>query len=269
MTNILIGADPELFMKSAEGSFVSAHGQVPGTKHEPYKVPFGAIQIDGTALEFNIDPASTLNEFVDNIKSVKATIESYVPGYNVVAEPVATYDLEYFKYEIPPQAKELGCDPDFNAWTLDVNPRPKPGNLPIRTGAGHIHIGWTTGEDIYDKDHFELCAKIARQMDYYLGIYSLKWDSNSVRRSLYGKAGAMRPKSYGVEYRVLSNSWLNSEHLMKLVYNQAVQGVTDGFNGNWVEDKWRDTAVGIINNSETDWDKVHSIFPDQKLEMMS
>ncbi|CAN5950618.1 unnamed protein product [Sphagnum jensenii] len=127
MVKILLGADPELFMKNPnDGSFVSAHGLVPGTKHKPFKVPFGAVQIDGTALEFNIDPAGTVDEFVHNIQTVKQTISSYVPGYNVVAEPVALYDKEYFDWEVPGTAKELGCDPDYNAWTLDINPRPDP-----------------------------------------------------------------------------------------------------------------------------------------------
>ena len=87
---ILVGADPELFMKNPNtNAFVSAHDRVPGTKYEPFKVPNGAIQVDGTALEFNIDPAHSVEEFVANIKSVKQTLESYVPGFNVVAEPVA------------------------------------------------------------------------------------------------------------------------------------------------------------------------------------
>jgi hypothetical protein len=39
---------------------------------------------------------------------------------------------------------------------------------------------------------------------------------------MYGKAGAVRAKSYGVEYRVLSNFWLKSEELMGEVYDRAV-----------------------------------------------
>jgi hypothetical protein len=262
MNKILIGADPELFMRNPNtGAFVSAHGLVPGTKHEPFKVPFGAVQIDGTALEFNIDPAATVAEFVHNINVVRATISGYVPGYNVVAEPVALYDKQYFDWEIPGLAKELGCDPDYNAWTMDINPRPDPGKKPMRTAAGHIHIGWTEGADVYDKNHFQLCGQVARQMDYYLGIYSLKWDDNALRRDLYGKAGAFRPKSYGVEYRVLSNRWLTSEALIRWVYNQAILGVKNGFNSNlWAENTWTDTAEHIINSNMDHWDEAYPMF---------
>src|SRR4051812_24076072 len=110
----LLGADPELFMRNLNGgNFVSAHGLIPGTKHQPHPVPFGAVQIDGTALEFNIDPAASADEFVHNIQAVRNTITSMVPGYNVVAEPTALYDQEYFDWEVPATAKELGCDPDY------------------------------------------------------------------------------------------------------------------------------------------------------------
>jgi hypothetical protein len=66
----------------------------------------------------------------------------------------------------------------------------------------------------------------------------------ALRRELYGKAGAFRPKPYGVEYRVLSNRWLNSEALIRWVYNQsqlgmARRGLEDN---NWAEDVWGDTA---------------------------
>lgn len=251
---ILVGADPELFMRHPDsGSFVSAHDRVPGTKIKPYKVEHGAIQIDGTALEFNIDPASTCEEFVRNIKAVRKSLEGFVPGYNVVAEPVALYDKKYFTYDVPAYAKTLGCDPDYNAWTLDQNSPPNPGKNPMRTAAGHIHIGWTEGQDVFDKEHYIMAARIARQCDYYLGVQSLLWDTDATRRTLYGRAGAFRPKSYGVEYRVLSNRWLSSDALTAWVYNAAKLATTDAFGGFWAEDTYGDSAREIINSNDTNW----------------
>lgn len=253
---ILVGADPELFMKNPNtGLFVSAHDHVPGTKQEPFKVPFGAIQVDGTALEFNIDPASCVDDFIHNIKSVRACLESYVPGYNVVATPVATYEAEYFKWDVPSHAQALGCDPDFNAWTTDRNPRPDPNGEPIRTASGHIHIGWTDEMDVNDCDHFELCCRVGRQMDYYLGIHSLLWDPDPTRRKLYGMAGAFRPKPYGMEYRVLSNRWLESDGLIRWVYNTVQVGMADAFADDWAEDTYGDLAQEIINHNLVDWQK--------------
>lgn len=256
MPKILVGADPELFMRSPNtGEFVSAHDRIPGTKYAPFKVPYGAVQVDGTALEFNIEPCGSADDFVHHINSVRATLESMVPGYNVVAEPVATYDEQYFLWEVPSSAQALGCDPDFNGWTEEQNPRPDPAGQPIRTASGHVHIGWTDGLDVNDKDHFLHCCRIARQMDYFLGIHSLLWDKDGTRRKLYGKAGAFRPKPYGMEYRVLSNRWLDSPDLTRWVYNTVQAGMADAFADTWAEDTYGDLAKEIIDNNLVDWKK--------------
>lgn len=264
-TQILLGADPELFIRNPNnGGFVSADDtttgpKIQGTKLEPFKVPFGAVQIDGTALEFNIDPAATQDEFIRNIAEVRKSLGAMVPGYNVVAEPVAWFDKDYFDFEVPSSAQELGCDPDFNGWTMEVNPRPDPSGKPFRTASGHIHIGWTEGEDACDKDHFDQCGRIARQMDYYLGIQSLLWDRDGTRRELYGKAGAFRPKPYGMEYRVMSNRWLTSEALQRWVYTAAQLGMEAANNGNWAESTYEDIAQDIIDNNVIDWQERYNI----------
>lgn len=251
---VLVGADPELFMRHPDsGDFVSAHDRIPGTKWEPHKVPFGAVQVDGTALEFNIDPAATVDEFLHNITTVRKTMADMVPGYNVVAEPVARFEANYFKFDVPSYAQELGCNPDYNGWTQDVNPKPDPDGKPYRTASGHLHIGWTDGADVEDKDHFLFCCKVARQLDYYLGMSSLLWDSDDTRRQLYGKAGAFRPKSYGMEYRVLSNRWLDSEPLMRWIYNTIQVAMVDAFSGIWAEDKYGDLAQRMIDENVCDW----------------
>jgi hypothetical protein len=258
---VLVGADPELFMRSPNsGEFISAHDRIPGTKWEPYKVPFGAVQVDGTALEFNIDPAKTVDEFIHNINSVRKTLTDMVPGYNVVAEPVAQFEPGYFKFNVPPYAKELGCNPDYNGWTRDTNPHPNAGSGSFRTASGHLHIGFTEGQDVEDKDHFLLCCQFARQLDYYLGMPSLLWDSDGTRRELYGKAGAFRPKSYGLEYRVLSNRWLDSDRLMRWVYNTVQIAMSDGFAGNWAEDVYHDLAQQVINENRTNWPTLYPEF---------
>jgi hypothetical protein len=237
------------------GEFVSAHDRIPGTKWKPYKIPFGAVQVDGTALEFNIDPANSVDEFIHNIKFVRQALVDMVPGYNVVAEPVAYYEPEYFKFDIPSSAQALGCNPDYSGWTEDTNPPPNPAGEPFRTASGHLHIGWTNDADVEDKDHFLFCCKVARQLDYYLGIYSLLWDKDNTRRKLYGKAGAFRPKSYGMEYRVLSNRWLDNDSLIHWIYNTIQCAMTDAFANVWAEDVYGDVARHIIDNNEIDWPK--------------
>lgn len=252
----LIGADPEMFLRNPNSSeFVSAHGLIPGTKQEPFKVPSGAIQVDGTAVEFNIDPASTVDEFVNNIKTVREDLEARCSGYNVDAVPVAEYTAEYFA-SIPDEAKELGCNPDFNGWTGTQNETPNAEVL-FRTGSGHIHIGWGEDFDIYDPAHLHTCEALARQLDYYVGIYSLLWDPDPRRRELYGQAGAFRPKPYGMEYRVMSNAWLKTEELQRFVYAACLKAAEDFDDGTKADETFGNLAETIINNNITDWPNVY------------
>lgn len=243
-----IGADPEVFMKRPKKRyFTSAYGAVPGTKDEPHRVENGAVQVDGMALEFNIDPANNEQEFVDNLQSVMGQLQAMVPEYELHAKPTARFTKAHIAKQ-PHEALELGCEPDYNAWEDgDVNPRPDADGVNFRTGAGHIHIGWTEGVDTADPTHLEACIWVTKQLDYYLGLASLKFDKDKDRRKLYGKAGAFRPKPYGVEYRVLSNAWLKSPELMAWVYRQVQKALDEMMKGNYAFQRWGDKARYIIN----------------------
>lgn len=220
----LIGCDPELFVKNIlTGKFISGDGMIPGSKEEPYIVDKGAIQVDGLALEFNIDPAKTCVEFVGNVIQVRSILGEHAklsyPDGILEASPVADFDPEYFE-SIPFYAKQLGCTPDYNAYTGLMNEPPR-GDRPFRTGSGHIHIGWPDPKKTFSDEHIEYCRNVTKQLDIFLGLPSLLWDTDKRRRTLYGQLGAFRPKPYGVEYRVLSNAWLKDNRLIEYVYKQA------------------------------------------------
>lgn len=245
MNAILVGCDPEVFVKR-NGVFQSAWNLIVGDKKNPQKVRNGAVQVDGMALEFNIDPAHTEDEFCFNVQDVFATMCKMVPEYEVVAVPVAHFTEEYMKLQ-PAAALELGCDPDYNAWSGMVNVKPN-GQRPMRTASGHIHIGWTNGESLDDANHVNRCNMVGRQMDFYLALPSLVYDSDKQRREMYGKGGCVRYKPYGVEYRTLSNAWLRSETLMRWVYRNTIKGVEELMQGNDLAAKYGDVQ-DIINES--------------------
>lgn len=226
MKDILIGCDPELFVTNDEGIPKSAHGLIPGTKTSPHKVPQGAVQVDGLALEFNIDPAKSEDEFVDNIRTVMTEMRKMVPDkYYFHIEPSVTFNGNHLRVQ-PEEAKELGCEPDFNAYTLKENPRPNS-NTNLRTASGHVHIGLLEGADVTSEEHRIWCATLVKHLDLWLGLRSLEWDKDQTRRTLYGKPGAFRPKPYGLEYRVLSNAWLQDEKYTRFVYKQTVACIED------------------------------------------
>lgn len=243
--NLLIGADPELFVKQ-NNNYVSAHGLIPGNKNNPHPVPNGAVQVDGMALEFNIDPADSEDGFIFNLTSVMQQLRELTPGYDVVADAVARFSPEYIEAQ-PEIAKQLGCEPDFNAWTGEMNEKPDV-NLPIRTAAGHVHIGFTEHAD--GDEHFEVCCKMTQQLDFYLGLPSVLFDDDQERRQMYGCAGAFRPKPYGLEYRVLSNAWLRDERLMRWVF-KATQASMMSLRHGLLTEKYGDIQH-IINNGDRD-----------------
>ena len=78
----LIGCDPEVFVKK-NGVFQSAFGLIAGDKKNPQKIPRGAVQVDGMALEFNIDPAANEDDFAINVQSVFDQLRAMVPEFEV------------------------------------------------------------------------------------------------------------------------------------------------------------------------------------------
>lgn len=223
-----IGADPEFFLRRKnDGKLVSAHGLIPGTKDKPHRVNDGAIQVDGMAVEINIDPAETAPEFVHNIQSVIQQLSSMLPEYDFVYEPSVIFDKDVWD-STPDQAKQLGCTPDFDAYSgtqnIIIPPEENSPLFRMRTAAGHVHIGWTSNMDVADATHIEACQILVKELDYYLSLplnMASGSDAELQRKILYGKSGACRYKPYGVEYRTPSNFWLRSTDTMVWVFNQT------------------------------------------------
>jgi hypothetical protein len=263
-TEFKIGADPEFFV-TYKGKLTSAFGLIPGTKTEPWKVKKGAVQVDGMALEFNIDPANNYTAFEENMDAVFSQTMKMIPGYEILVEPVAKgaslilpssvadFGLSYISSQ-PKEARELGCSPDFNAYTKKVNPSPSE-NTPFRTASGHIHVGWCADRDINNESHLEACRTLTKALDVYLGIPSLIWDEDDRRRMLYGAAGAFRPKSYGMEYRVLSNKWITNPLLRKTVYHNTIKAIEACFSDPEIGNTTFCglTAKQIISKENPDW----------------
>ena len=216
--NITIGADPELFLyDTVEEKFVSAEGRFGGTKEEPKKISREgcAYQEDNVMVEYNIPPCSTASEFVTNNLFMLNYLDTLLPKHIILkVEPSAEFDADELSTE---QALTFGCSPDFNAWTKDVNAKPEAENSLLRTCGGHIHIGFQ------EKDDIDFCITLIKNMDIFVGIPMAYLEPTNQRKILYGKAGAFRDTSYGVEYRTPSNFWLSSDNLMKFVFDQTVK----------------------------------------------
>jgi hypothetical protein len=249
--DLLVGCDPEIFVKK-KGEFISAHNLVKGTKEKPQQIGSGFISVDGMALEVGIIPAATSGQMIRRLTRVIADLQDMIPKeMKLTISPVAYFSQEVME-ATPPKAKELGCTPDFNAWTGGMNPAPvAPANM--RSAGGHVHLGWTNDKDPYDPAHFYSCCTLIKNLDYFLGVPSLLLDPDTERRQIYGKAGAFRAKLYGVEYRSLSNFWIVKPKLMRWVFDQTQLAFhTLAKDGVRMEEKYGELAQDIINGGKID-----------------
>lgn len=235
-----IGCDPEVFF-TKRGKFQSAAGVIPGDKHSPHEVLNGAIQVDGLAAEFNTNPCTLYTPskylqygddeaFNQRVLGVLSNIRQRAneAGYNISQESFAEFDREYYD-SLPEDTKELGCDPDFNAYTGEMNEIDRNPELETcRGAAGHIHIGWGNDIPVDHPDHLAICRDAVRALDRWVGLILIAYgDTDIRRRRCYGKAGAFRPKSYGVEYRSPSNWWIWNQKRRKLVFKYAQKCMKD------------------------------------------
>lgn len=215
-----IGCDPEYFLRK-RGLFVSGIPFCEGTKDEPLPLPNGGfVMRDNVAVEFGITPAKTVNEWVNNINVTLEDMKNYLPDdLELVAVPSAHFPRKELQHE---EAKEFGCEPDFNAWSGDQNIPPDGcATSTFRSCGGHIHVGYleNSGNEFLLDKYGKL--RVIRTMDCFHGMISTILDNSPeaiARRNLYGKAGCFRPTEYGVEYRTLSNFWCGTDSLKKLMY---------------------------------------------------
>lgn len=238
--SITIGTDVEFFL-GQNGSFVSAYGLFPGTKHDPYEVIDGAVQVDGVAAEINTLPTTNFHDFKSNIVLVMNQLQSMVPQYEFIKDTTVNIDFSV----VPEESLVLGCDPDFDPYDEDMNTCGVQ-DAPYRSAGGHVHIGGIFTSDMTSAEKYSRAIRLARLLDKYVGVYSLLWDKDDYRRSTYGKAGNCRLKDYGVEYRCLSNAWLFNDNIMEFIYSQIHKAVKALDAGEDVDQTYRT----IINNSD-------------------
>lgn len=249
------GADPELMLVDANNKLVSAIDiNLPGTKEKPKKVTKGAVQRDNVMAEFNVNPANTSEEFEDNIRSVLKSLHKLVNPNRLVIRASADFPKKALDND---EARIFGCDPDFNAWTLDMNAVDGlAAESPFRSAGGHFHVGKKRrSADLLDDPYGKI--EVVKMMDIFMGVPSVLIDpdpTSPARRKLYGGAGAHRPKDYGVEYRALGNFWVGSPKTVRLMYDLAdlaVEMVLENQSEAISKLAGQDRVIETINKSNT------------------
>jgi len=203
------GADPEVFLHD-NMQVISAIDKIGGTKTNPRLLPSGiALQEDNVLAEFNIPPVNNLEAWCRYVKLGLFEVREQA-RYSKLNIRISSFEVLEENQFLDERAVIAGCEPDFNIYTQAINPKPALENTKARSAGGHIHFG-------YDTSHIKTSAVI-QWADCLLGLWNTMYEPFGKRRSLYGKAGCFRPKPYGVEYRTISNFWLQSDQFIEDAY---------------------------------------------------
>ena len=240
-----LGGDPEFFVEKADGKLLEAFTFLP-SKYEPAKTEGEqSIYWDGAQLEFQLEPNIDINKILDSIRlGLKAGMEFArikSPGAYISTKTCIEIPLEELAKWAPEHA-EFGCVGSLSAYNLG-GPGADGRITTTRSCGGHIHMACGRKEP-----KIETLLSIVKTLDSILGVVGVSLfehlDSPK-RRTLYGKVGEFRTplysggKIFGLEWRVLSNSWLFHPQLAGTILDLARKTVhySQSKNYHWVADQ--------------------------------
>jgi hypothetical protein len=178
------------------------------------------LEIDNILAEFNIPAVKTKKDWIASMNYMKNYIRDYVKKVNPDFDILCAASMNVPEDQLnTPEAQLFGCDPDYNAYTENANPKPKGEKGTLRSAGCHIHIG-------YPKFNAITSVQIVKYLDAYLGLPSVILDPDKKRRSLYGKAGSFRLQPWGVEYRVLSSAMMKDDQTLDFIWNQLQKAIS-------------------------------------------
>jgi len=242
--NVTLGCDPEFFFSGSKGQTTGAEKVLPengitytpGTAHYDGSytsrgdVKASKIVIDGVQAELNPRPntcrANLGNEISACFRDLHKALQAQGKGIGVNFMPLVKISQKELD-SLSEKSKTFGCAPSTNLYSaaeskITVNPK----KYLKRSAGGHIHLGNNSSSQV--KKTLENVEEIVYMLDIIVGNTCVLLDrnpNNVERRKVYGRAGEYRSKEYGLEYRTLSNFWLQSYQLMSLVTGLARMAV--------------------------------------------
>jgi hypothetical protein len=246
----MIGSDPEMFVEdSTTGVVVPAFEFLPPKKDSKGVVT--SLYWDGFQAEFSPTAAGCLEGHLSNIRNHLLALDQRAKQYNKNAKLSfrTTMDIPNDKLLIAANEHvQFGCMPSLNAYGMkgiESDGR----DVPFRPAGGHLHFG-------VGKKTEEAYVRMVKALDAITGVACVslfaKFDDVR-RRKLYGLAGEYRLPAHGLEYRVLSNAWLNHPVIANLVIDLARKSLTFG-EKNLIE-YWKgseEETIRIINECDVE-----------------
>ena len=251
---ISFGADPEFFFtkgKEVIGSEKILKGDIEA--RDEYNTPYGKVIIDGVQAELNPAPSSCREAFATNLSQCfreVANLTKKDKNLNVSFTQVVTVGKKEFD-SLSDDSKKFGCAESQNVYNKKSSITVDPNVYRKRSAGGHIHMGANAGSPL--RKVLETTDVLIPIMDLIVGNTCVLIDrnpDNKERRKNYGRAGEFRVQPHGMEYRTLSNFWLQSYQLMSFVMGLsrlAVSIVADSNTDSYGRgDKTEDFAKNLL-----------------------
>lgn len=231
-SDVSFGCDPELFFRK-NGKIIESSEVLPEEGLHQTRGDYTVVEnigskitIDGVQVELNPQPyhcrAYVGNEISRCFNKLRKEIDKEVEidfSQMIKLKPKELAAMS-------DRAKRFGCAPSYNAHKngakskITVDPRVYGG----RSAGGHIHIGSNSPRNTKLLEVLNQPLRVVPMLDIIVGNTCVMIDrnpANKERRKHYGRAGEYRTPSFGIEYRTLSNFWLQSYQLMSLVMGLA------------------------------------------------
>ncbi len=212
--NKSFGSDPELLLIDNNEQPFSAIDVIKGDSANRITILNHQFYYDNVLAECAIKPSYSKQETIENFRECFKIYTDLVKPLKLKPQASTIFSDVQLDNQI---AKIIGCVPDWCAYKIKMIKPPKEFSSNLRSCGGHIHLGskMLAGDDSRP-------LLLIYMLDLFIGIPSLWLDKDPTsprRRQLYGKAGRYRPKDYGLEYRSLSNFWLQSPKMVSLIYD--------------------------------------------------
>jgi len=225
-----LGCDPEFFFKR-NGKVCGAEKVLPenGLVSKDSYDTSGKFIIDGVQAELNPEPNTCRANLGNEIGRCFRTLMNKIkedPSLSVDFSQMATLTKKELN-SLSEKAKTFGCAPSHNTYTKKESSIKLDGTKALsRAAGGHIHIGkfnnkYDTSKIYTDVNWaLETPERMVPLLDILVGNTCVLVDKSPdgiKRRKHYGRAGDYRTPKHGLEYRTLSNFWLQAYPLMSLV----------------------------------------------------
>ena len=293
MPIVKLGTDPEAFLRKGP-EIIGSERVVPA---EGLKGRGGvSIVRDGVQLELTVRAATFRDLVARDIGTAFERLKEEIAdfeGVEVDFDPVVAISKEELD-SLSECSRIFGCQPSYNYYGLE-KPDIDGSKYYFRSAGGHIHLGLSI--PIFDNGKYTVVGKLENGMedrryeidkrkrlvpilDALVGNTSVMIDRHPLvveRRKLYGMAGEYRLPYHGLEYRTLSNFWLQSYQLMSLMFGLAKMAVgvlhTELVYNDGTEEKlWKlvdqDAVRDAIHNNDLklahqNWEGVKAFIKDQ------